>query len=127
MAYYVVMAFKQREQCVFDGVKADGSKISEDVSTSITATFIAGFFLHIINFTICTFIEPCIRLVALTNRKKDSGESQYGTVFLVGYFSDIAFRLGFLIFSVSQLSLAKSPGAAFCKSKPILAYDMNWL
>ena len=114
IAYYVVMAFKPRESCVFDKVKADGSKVQEDVSSAITAAFIAGFFLHMINFTICTFIEPCIRLVSLSSPSKD-GEKQYSTLNLVGYFSDLAFRLGFLIFSVSQFQTARSPGAAFCK------------
>ena len=66
VAYYVLLAFKQREACTFDSAKKDGAKVSENVSTTFNVSFILGFSLHIINFTIGTFVEPCVRLVSLT-------------------------------------------------------------
>ena len=68
VAYYVMLAFKQREACEVDTVKK-GSTEKENISSAITVTFIAGFVFHAINFTIGTFIEPCVRLTLIADPK----------------------------------------------------------
>ena len=105
LSYYIAMAFKKREDCIIPLVGKDGAK-NQNVTAAFSFNFIIGFILALTNFTICTFIEPCIRLSIL--KKKPSGEgdaapegaSNYSTGYLAAYWSDIAFRLSFIVFSV---------------------------
>lgn len=61
-AYYIMLSAKDREACIVQ----TSSKVMalEDVSASLTRSFIAGFVLHMINLTVNTFVEPCVRIVA---------------------------------------------------------------
>ena len=69
VAYYTFLAFKQRESCTHEVTKKDDSKVNENISSTFAAAFIIGFAMHSVNFTIGTFIEPCIRLVSLSKPK----------------------------------------------------------
>lgn len=127
VAYYTVMAFKQRDACSHTVKKEDGSNVDENVSSTFAVSFIVGFAMHSINFTIGTFIEPCLRLVSLSKPSKDS-QPQYSTVFVIGVVCDLVFRFGFLTFSVAQIALLGSEGVKHCSStKDALGYDANWM
>ena len=81
--------------------------------------------MHSINFTVCTFVEPCVRLVSLSSPvKADPSKPKYSNWYIFGYATDIAFRLGFIIFSVGQIALVNSQGV---KSTQSLAYDASWM
>ena len=75
MAYYVYLAFKPREQCSYDSV-SKGKPQTENVGSIITAVFVVGFILHTINFTIHTFVEPCVRLMRFQDRRDSQRDSQ---------------------------------------------------
>ena len=127
VAYYVVMAFKTRESCTFT-VSKDGKSLNENISSTFSVSFITGFFLHSINFTVSTFIEPCVRLTSLSKKSQIENDYKYSNMFIVGYVSDLSFRFGFMCLSVAQLALLGSDGVEFCrKDKPILAYDAGWM
>ena len=80
--------------------KKDGTKVSENVTTTFSVSFIFGFALHTINFTIGTFVEPCVRLVSLeAPRKLD--EPRYSNLFMIGFITDFVFRFGFMAFSIA--------------------------
>ena len=125
-AYYIMLASKDREACIVQTAASSGAKL-EDVSASLTRSFIAGFVLHMINLTINTFIEPCIRIVALDGTRRRPNEPRFSNWYMIGYASDITFRLAFVIFSIGQLILLGSDGVAKCGAKPELLYDSNWL
>ena len=97
------------------------------MSGSLTASFVCGFVLHIINFVVNTFVEPCIRLTSLDN-EREPGQSRYSNWLIVGILGDTIFRLAFLTFSMGQLFLLGSDGVARCSNDiPGLGYDANWL
>ena len=100
IAYYIILAFKVRESCSFDSVKLDGTKVSVNVSSTFNALFVLGFVLHIINFTIGTFVEPCVRIISLAASRK-SAESEYSNLYLVGFITDLVYRFGFIAFTVA--------------------------
>ena len=62
-AYYIAFAFKQRDACSHTITKEGGIQETINVSSTFNVSFVAGFVLHLINFTVCTFIEPCVRVV----------------------------------------------------------------
>ena len=105
LAYYIAMVFKKREDCIVPAVGKGGAK-DQNVTASFSLSFLIGFILALTNFTICTFIEPCMRFTVLKKKPSEAGEaapegaSNYGTGYLAAYFSDIAFRFGFIVFSV---------------------------
>ena len=104
LSYYIAMAFKKREDCIVPAVGKGGAK-DQNVTAAFSFNFLIGFILALTNFTICTFIEPCIRLSVLkkSNSGGDAapeGASNYSTGYLAAYWSDIAFRFGFIVFSV---------------------------
>ena len=104
LSYYIAMAFKKREDCIVPAVGKSGAK-DQNVTAAFSFNFLIGFILALTNFTICTFIEPCIRLSVLkkSNNGGDAapeGASNYSTGYLAAYWSDIAFRFGFIVFSV---------------------------
>ena len=109
VAYYVLMAFKQREPCEVDTLKksTENSVVKENAASSLTVAFMAGFILHSINFTIGTFFEPCVRLTNMQSagekqeaNANNSGGFKYSTWFMVGYGADISFRAAFMLFSI---------------------------
>ena len=100
IAYYIILAFKQREACNFDSAKKDGTKVSVNVSSTFNVLFILGFALHVINFTIGTIVEVYVRFIYLSAPRKVE-ESQYTILYLVGYVTDLVYRFGFLAFSVA--------------------------
>lgn len=127
VAYYVMLAFKQREACTFNNVKKDGTAVTENVSTTFSVSFVFGFILHAINLTIGTFVEPCVRLTSLA-APKDPEEPRFSNLYLVGFTSDMVFRLGFLTFSVAQLGLIGSNAVQSCTvTTPALLIDATWM
>jgi len=72
------------------------------VKSSFTTIFIVGFILHVINFTVATFIEPVVRLVAFARDPAIRDAPRYSSLFLIGYGIDILFRCGFIVFSIIQ-------------------------
>ena len=100
VAYYILLAFKQRDSCTYESAKKDGTKVSENVTTTFSVSFIFGFALHTINFTIGTFVEPCVRLVSLEAPRKPD-EPRYSNLFMIGFITDFVFRFGFIAFSIA--------------------------
>ena len=134
IAYYIIMAFKQREPCMADAssAKKDGGDNKQDnISTVFAVSFIAGFILHTINFTVSTFLEPCVRLVTLlplAQKDQAAEESKYSMTYLIGYSSDLLFRFGFIAFSVGQLALLGSAGVSKCAEEvKELGGDAHWM
>ena len=126
-AFYIMMASKPREACSALTFSADNQPSQENVSGSLTASFVCGFILHIINFVVNTFVEPCIRLSSVDN-EREPGQSRYSNWFIVGILVDSIFRLAFLTFSIGQLFLLGSDSVAKCSADvPSLGYDANWL
>ena len=129
IAYYVYLAFKQRQSCInSSAAKPDGTPTGEDLKSTFTTAFVIGFILFVINFTVCTFIEPVVRLVAFERDRLEENAPKYSTLFLIGFSLDIIFRCGFIVFSVWQISLVSSVGVAGCmKEFETLAHDANWM
>ena len=69
ISYYIMLAAKPRDVCTVQ-VANNTATSTENVSGSLTASFVAGFFLHLINFTVNTFVEPCVRLVAMNKENQ---------------------------------------------------------
>ena len=70
VSYYIMMASKPRDPCLATtSTKSEGS-MTENVSGSLTASFIAGFVMHLIYFVINTFIEPCVRITELLGERE---------------------------------------------------------
>ena len=97
VAYYILMAFKQRDVCL--AVSPSDPTQTENMSRAVTASFIAGFVLHLINFTVGTFVEPCVRLISLSSPRK-AEEPSHSNWFMIGYSADAIFRLSFVVFSI---------------------------
>mmetsp|Transcript_6251 Transcript_6251/g.8362 ORF Transcript_6251/g.8362 Transcript_6251/m.8362 type:complete len:92 (+) Transcript_6251:294-569(+) len=66
ICYYLMLAAKPRDACTVTTVSKT-TTMQENISGSLTASFVAGFALHLINFTVNTFVEPCIRLITLSH------------------------------------------------------------
>lgn len=99
-AYYIMLAAKDRDACIVSTSSNAVTMGLEDVSGSLTRSFIAGFVLHMINLTVNTFVEPCVRIVALDGSRRKVNEPRYSNWYMIGYASDATFRLSFLIFSI---------------------------
>ena len=121
-AYYVMLASKDRDACLVQ------TTVLEDISGSLTRSFVAGFVLNMINLIVNTFVEPCVRIIALDGSRRKPDEPRFSNWFIFGFASDIVFRLSFFIFSIGQIVFAGTDGANKCsRDKPELAYDFNWL
>lgn len=129
IAYYVFLTFKQRQSCLnLATTKQDGTPAEEDVKSTFTTAFVIGFILHVINFTVCTFIEPVVRIVAFERDPSDNSGPKYSTLFLIGFSLDFLFRCGFIVFSVWQIILVSSAGVVSCmKEQETLAHDATWM
>ena len=121
ISYYVYHTFRRRESCEYVPVDKPGSK--QNVSTSISVLFSLGLILHSINFVICVFIEPCMRIY---NLRQQSGS--YSTLYIVAFGADVLFRFGIIVFSVMQLALLGTSGVAHCtQQKESLLESVSWL
>ena len=102
VAYYVLMAFKQREAYEVETLKkgADKNVQKENVSSALTVAFMTGFVLHSINFTIGTFVEPCVRLTTLQSDREVNQPKTYSNITMIAFGTDVSFRLAFIIFSI---------------------------
>ena len=127
ISYYIMLAAKPRDACIVNTVNSTSTQ-QENVSGSLTASFVAGFFLHLINFTVNTFVEPCVRLISLNKEGRLEGQPKFSNWFMAGFAADAIFRASFLIFSIGQLIMVGSDGMGDCsKRMPALNYDANWL
>jgi len=102
VAYYVLMAFKQREPYEVETLKkgADKNVQKENISSALTVAFMTGFVLHSINFTIGTFVEPCVRLTTLQSDREADKPKSYSNFTMIAFGTDVSFRLAFIIFSI---------------------------
>jgi len=108
------MVFKQRESCIN---KQDGTSKGNDVKSYFTAAFILGFILHLINFTLHTFVEPVLRLTALKRDPSDKDAPRYSTLLLIGFGFDIVFRGFFIAFSIWQLLFLGKDSVTECMAE----------
>ena len=63
-SYYIMLATKDREACFVQ------TTVIEDVSGSLTRSFVAGFILHMINLIVNAFVEPCVRIMVLDDNRR---------------------------------------------------------
>ena len=98
IAYYLKFVFKSRLPCIHEFTKADGTQVKQNVSATFNLAFVVGLLLHLVNFTVCTFLEPATRMLQFLHPPQEGG-SKHSKMFVVGYLIDLVFRVSFILFS----------------------------
>ena len=91
ISFYSVMTFVSHKEC---NTPAGGS-----VTPLITATFLIGFVIHLINFVVNTYVEPIYRVRIFKLSEKHGQNTEASGLFWNIFIVDHAFRGLIVLFS----------------------------
>ena len=121
LSFYMVMTFTPHQECIPMGSKSSSTSI-------LTATYIIGFSLHLVNFVIATFVEPVLRKEMKKKVAEQGMSSEARRLINTSFILEHAFRVAFILFSFWQLVMINGPGIAYCKEKSkALEEPINWV
>ena len=90
-----------------------------------------GLILTTINFTLCMFVELCVRMKVLLPRQNVDESTHHDPKFIAAFALDALFRFTLMTFSVFQLAMLGSAGVTYCSAGESLTAhkyqeDVDW-